>query len=275
MKLDLLIKEISDPIAKENFHRLKRELEAQQILAGFWQFYEVELPAAGDSIPIKHNLSFVPQDVLILSLAGDQNTYFDTQKFDKNNVYITTSAPTRVRFLLGRYGDKQYGGSKKDFELIPPAFIGIGGNGNAWFSDSGAPLNSLGVVGSFYLDTVNKYIYLKIGESTWAIQGKLKSIPQQSVILAGSTATIHVLPLSEFVSMEYLINIRDAGATKSKSFKMQVDNGATGLHDTIFSILGDNLSYTISASIVGSNMELVVTNNEVFDIVTKFDFNKF
>lgn len=119
MKLDLLLKETPDLTIRENFFRLKRDLEAQQILSGFWNFYEVEFTQSGSSLPIKHNLSFVPKDIIILAVEGDHNVFFNHEKFDATNIYVTVSGPCRIRFFAGKYSDKTYGGSQKEFPFVP------------------------------------------------------------------------------------------------------------------------------------------------------------
>ena len=120
MKLDLLTKEVEDQIARENFVRIKRELEAQQILRGQWRFFETEFTQTGVKVPVKHNLSFVPRDIIILSAEGDRNFYFNYENFDDKNLYVTISKPVRLSYLAGRYTDPGYKESKKDFAFVSP-----------------------------------------------------------------------------------------------------------------------------------------------------------
>lgn len=103
MKLDLILKDIKDLIVRENFFRIKRQLEDQTILAGFWKFYEIDLPNAGTLIPIKHNLNFIPKDIISLSVVGNYNYYFNYNEFDSQFIYVTTSGPCIIRFLAGAY----------------------------------------------------------------------------------------------------------------------------------------------------------------------------
>lgn len=169
MKLDLLNKEIEDQYTRENFVRIKRELEAQQILNGFWRFFEVEFTSVGVKLPIKHNLSFIPQDIIILSKEGDHNLYFNYEDFDSSNLYITNTMPCRVRFLAGSYKDKAYGGSKTDFTFFSPPR----GELPSWFNGAGNPASGLGVVGDFFLNTTTSEVFLKVGPITWVSQGFL------------------------------------------------------------------------------------------------------
>jgi hypothetical protein len=168
LKLDLLNKEIQDQHVRENFVRIKRELESQQILSGFWRFFEVDFTETGVKIPVKHNLSFVPRDIIILSREGSQNLYFNYQDFDSVNIYATSSRPCRVRFLAGRYEDKAYGGSKKDFAFVSPPSTEI----PTWYSGAGNPDIGLGLAGDFYLNTSSSEVFLK-GSTTWVSKGFL------------------------------------------------------------------------------------------------------
>lgn len=118
MKIDLLIKEITDPAIQENFIRLKRELEAQPILQGNWQFYEVEIDTATAKFPYKHHLSFIPKDVVLLSVIGNYNVYFNYVDFDINNIFITTAGACRIRFLVGSF--EKGLGSSKDIPFVAP-----------------------------------------------------------------------------------------------------------------------------------------------------------
>lgn len=192
MKLDLLIKEIPDQNIRENFNRLKRELEAQQILDGFWRFFEVEFPSGGNSIPVKHNLSFIPRDIIFLSVEGDYNYYFNYTEFDATNIYVTTQGACRIRFLAGNYKNKPYGGSKKDFSFVAPA-SGGGGSGTPWFTGAGNPSGALGSAGDFYLNTTNKQVFLKTGPTTWTLQGDLQDTPFETT---ESTYTVNETVIS-------------------------------------------------------------------------------
>jgi hypothetical protein len=188
LKLDLLNKEIQDQYSRENFVRLKRELEAQQILNGNWRFFEQEFTQTGVKIPVKHNLSFVPRDIIILSEEGDRNSYFNYENFDATNLYVTISKPVRLRFLAGRFDDRSYGGSKKDFAFVSPP----NGGAPTWLTGAGNPVSGLGTAGDFYLNTSSREVFLKL-TSSWSSKGFLSDSPssisgQRTEIIAVSPA---------------------------------------------------------------------------------------
>lgn len=120
MEIDLLTKEIDDKFVRENVFRLKRFLEALEILDGFWTFFEIDLPVAGTKTKIKHNLKFIPQDILLTSVIGDQKVYFNYVDFDDQYLYVTNRGPCRIRFLAGKYRDSAYGGSTKQYPFVAP-----------------------------------------------------------------------------------------------------------------------------------------------------------
>jgi hypothetical protein len=110
LKLDLNLKDIEDPIVRENFFRLKRFIEEQTILDGFFTFFEIDIPAAVTSKPVKHNLSFIPKDIVLLSITGDYNAYFNYNDFTSSHIYITAAGPCVIRFLVGTFNKGAYRG---------------------------------------------------------------------------------------------------------------------------------------------------------------------
>jgi hypothetical protein len=62
---------------------------------------------------------------------------------------------------------------------------GVAGTpGETWFTGSGAPADATGIVGDWYLDSVNGDYYEKTGASTWTLRGNLEG-PQGAVGPAG------------------------------------------------------------------------------------------
>lgn len=103
MRIDLILKDIQDPQARENFDRLVKFVGKQQILDGDWKFYELDIPTGSTNVSFKHNLTFVPIDIILLNAVGDQNFRFKNQQFDNTNIYVDASGPVILRFLAGRY----------------------------------------------------------------------------------------------------------------------------------------------------------------------------
>lgn len=127
--IDLILKDVSDPWIQENFSRIKRYIAQQTVLDGNFKFFEVDIPDAFTEKPFKHNLSFVPRDIIILNAEGDLNFYFNYPLFDRENIYITTSGPVVIRFLAGLYSYKSYGRAVNNYPFVPLSGGGGGGGG--------------------------------------------------------------------------------------------------------------------------------------------------
>ena len=46
--------------------------------------------------------------------------------------------------------------------------------GEKWFSGTGAPAGATGIIGDWYLDTVNGEVYEKTGASSWVSRGNIR-----------------------------------------------------------------------------------------------------
>lgn len=118
MRIDLILKDIQDPQARENFDRLVKFVGKQQILDGDWKFFELDIPAGNTNLSYKHNLSFVPVDIILLNSIGDQNFRFKYSQFDRDNIYVEASGPVVLRFLAGRYPSYASGVSR-NYPYVP------------------------------------------------------------------------------------------------------------------------------------------------------------
>lgn len=134
--LELILREIQDKGTRENFQRILRYLQDQVILDGEWQLYEIRFDSAVTNYKFKHNLTFVPQDIIQLQVIGDRNIEFNYDKFDANNLDITSKGPCYIRFLAGRYPDQL---------LSPTARKGLA-NVSVGGTTTGSPLTNITVV---------------------------------------------------------------------------------------------------------------------------------
>lgn len=75
----------------------------QQLLRGQWSFRTITLEGAATHT-FKHNLKFVPKDVLILSYTGSAPT-FNYSSFNNETISITTTGDSTIRCFLGAYED--------------------------------------------------------------------------------------------------------------------------------------------------------------------------
>lgn len=105
-KFRLFVNEIEDPYVKENFERLTRFVNDQSFLRGEWQFFEITFTGAVTNYKHKHNLGFVPKDILQTSKTGAGAITFNYTSFDSTNIDITTTGACVVRFFVGSYRDE-------------------------------------------------------------------------------------------------------------------------------------------------------------------------
>lgn len=98
---------IEDPYVLENFKRLKIFLRDNALFKFGFIYKTFEIPAGlTTNFKFKHNLNFVPKDLITTAVSNNAvlTWHFDT--FDKDFVYLDASAPCSVRVLLGSYKDE-------------------------------------------------------------------------------------------------------------------------------------------------------------------------
>lgn len=88
---------------------------------------------------------------------------------------------------------------------------------------------------------------------------------------ASSTVAIDTLPLSLITGVKYFVAIKNVANAKYRSFEMNVMNANGTLKDIVSSkVISGSLNINVSAAISGTDMELQITNNEVFDLAVEF-----
>jgi hypothetical protein len=92
---------VADRFLRDNFLRIKTAFEAQPLMDGYWKFFEVEILAPGTDIPFKHNLGYLPKDIIFTSVTKAAVVTFNYEKFDQNFIYFTSDAPCKIRFFAG------------------------------------------------------------------------------------------------------------------------------------------------------------------------------
>lgn len=105
MKLDLLLANIEDATVRENFKRIQDFVENQTILDGFFEFYELTFTSAVTNYAFKHNLSFLPKDLIMTNVSDGATASFNYELTDRDRLYITTSGACVIRFLAGTFSD--------------------------------------------------------------------------------------------------------------------------------------------------------------------------
>lgn len=159
--IDLILKDVGDEYAKENFFRLKNFIDSQIFFEGDFKLFDISIPNRDLDYKLLHGLSYIPSDIIPVSGSGDFNYYFKFQQFDKRYIYISANGPVRIRFLAGKLKDNLQSSaiaaasSSFDFvapgDVIRPASPGFvfGGVGDKtagfWLTSEGIPSNVVGI----------------------------------------------------------------------------------------------------------------------------------
>lgn len=101
MALNLLIKNIDDQYIVENFVRIKSFTDGEVFLSGNFKFFTVTLTSAVTNFRFKHNLEYIPKDIILTSKTGAGTVTFNYDLFSATYIDITTSAATTLRFIAG------------------------------------------------------------------------------------------------------------------------------------------------------------------------------
>lgn len=156
--IDLILKDVVDEFAKENFFRLRKFIDKQVLFEGDFKLFDIEIPAASTSFKVAHGLTFIPADIIQLSAQGDLNYYFIYQRTDSQYIYINAHGPVRLRFLAGKLKDRVGGGaSVAPFQFVAPGdivpvaspgfvFGAVGTKTSGfWLTSEGIPSNVVGI----------------------------------------------------------------------------------------------------------------------------------
>lgn len=105
--VDLLENRVEDPNARENFSRIKIFLRDKPILKAGFVFKEIQADTAGVYLKFKHNLKFIPKDVLMTSVIPSASVVnWAYESFDDTFVtFSVTVAPCTIRAFFGTYQD--------------------------------------------------------------------------------------------------------------------------------------------------------------------------
>jgi hypothetical protein len=103
--LELFASQTEDPIAQENFDRIRQFLERAMFLRFEGDKFEIEFSGAVTNFRYTHNLGFVPKDVWLTSDIGAGSATFNYELFSDTELDITTSGAVTIRFFAGSFID--------------------------------------------------------------------------------------------------------------------------------------------------------------------------
>lgn len=101
----LFRKEIEDEFSQENFRRLGDYFKDSPLEKFQFKFFEIPFTMAVTNFRYPHNLGFSPKDVITTFVSGGATVTWNYDSFDSSFLDITTSGPTTVRALVGRYAE--------------------------------------------------------------------------------------------------------------------------------------------------------------------------
>lgn len=101
--LNLLIEEVQDIYARDNFRKLEDLSELNPFLKGAWVLKELVFTQAETNLKIPHGLPFTPQDFITTFVSNSATFAVNYDLVNATNIDITVSAACRVRLLMGRY----------------------------------------------------------------------------------------------------------------------------------------------------------------------------
>lgn len=99
----LFRKEIVDEFVQENFKRIMDYFAVDPIARSSFEFIEVPIGGAVSGVPVLHHLGFVPKDIILTHNLTNATVTFDYSSFTTTHIYVTSSAATTLRMMIGRY----------------------------------------------------------------------------------------------------------------------------------------------------------------------------
>lgn len=102
--IELGLDKISDIGVRDNFAAIQEEFKSP-IYNFKFQFFELNFTAAVTNYRFKHNMPFLPKDVIVTSQKGAGVATFNYSLFDKDYLDITTTDAVKIRFLVGNFNN--------------------------------------------------------------------------------------------------------------------------------------------------------------------------
>lgn len=95
---------IEDLVVKQNFEIVRDSFATIPFLKGTFKFVEIIVPEATTYL-FKHNLNFVPKDVILLSSVGAGVATFNYNLFNLETISLTTTGQVTIRAFIGTYSE--------------------------------------------------------------------------------------------------------------------------------------------------------------------------
>jgi hypothetical protein len=99
--LELLLAQVEDDYARENFKRIQDANVNHPVTRGEWRVLELAFYKAETNVKVPHGLKFLPKDVILTSKTGAGSLTINYDRTDLTNLDLTTSGACVIRLLLG------------------------------------------------------------------------------------------------------------------------------------------------------------------------------
>jgi hypothetical protein len=103
LNLNLLVDDVQDPPARDNFREVQNFADTNPFLQGAWIHKEYVFTQAETSRKIPHGLSYTPRDFIVTFVSAGATFTINYDSIDATNINITVSAACTVRLLMGRF----------------------------------------------------------------------------------------------------------------------------------------------------------------------------
>ena len=112
--LKLLIREVESRHSQENFLEIQDFLQDESVRVQKNLEFLGSTPATNlvlmthtflgpeTNFAIPHNLGFIPEDVILTFKNDGVTVTFSQDSFTKTNLFVTVSAATKIKFLIGK-----------------------------------------------------------------------------------------------------------------------------------------------------------------------------
>ena len=105
-RLEINVPEVQDPVAKENFNRVREYIQEDVFDRFEGKHFEIDLGGAVTNWTYPHHLGFQPKDIIQTSLTGAGALTWNYDSFTREYLNITTTAACTVRAFIGRYEEE-------------------------------------------------------------------------------------------------------------------------------------------------------------------------
>lgn len=107
MKLiELILKDITDQLVRENFSRLIAYFKGDNLRKADFKFFEITFQVGGTGVKYAHRLGYIPKDIIVTSVSDSEAVVFNYESFDRTNFDMDITAACTVRFFAGTYREQ-------------------------------------------------------------------------------------------------------------------------------------------------------------------------